>query len=257
MTPEPSPCWVSSCTTAGSSALATAATGSSPALICEGVTLTGMPGAEALALLEPRSRSCPRPKPAPTSSTTARAPATRREEPRRGGRSPLVGAGPPQDGPVPDGSGTGPVSAWPHGVAGRAEPQPGCCSVAVPAAPGPGTGPGPGPGAPAAGPDGPPPGPAALQPVPAPPWPQPVGAAPQLGPSSRLQGGPASCRPPSASGPRSGGACSWLEPPPGGVVASPAAPVCSVGCSSVGSWVPLAGVALGCQVSKLDIDRAS
>src|SRR6266542_1724548 len=192
MTPEPSPCWVSSCTTAGSSALATAATGSSPALICEGVTLTGMPGAEALALLEPQS---------------------------------------------------------------------GCCSVAVPAAPGPGTGPGPGPGpgpgAPAAGPDGPPPGPAALQPVPAPPWPQPVGAAPQLGPSSRLRGGPASCRPPSASGPRSGGACSWLEPPPGGVVAAPAAPVCSVGCSSVGSWVPLAEVALGCQVSKLDIDRAS
>src|SRR6266536_5712271 len=208
MTPEPSPCWVSSCTTAGSSALATAATGSSPALICEGVTLTGMPGAEALALLEPRSRKCPRPKPAPTSSTTARTPATRREERRRGGRSPLVGAGPPQDGPVPDGSGTGLVSAWPHGVAGRAEPQP-------------------------------------------------VGAAPQLGPSSRLQGGPASCRPPSASGPRSGGACSWLEPPPGGGVASPAAPGCAVGCSSVGLWVPLAEVALGCQVSKLDIDRAS
>src|SRR6266536_5413210 len=178
MTPEPSPWSVSSCTTAGTSALATAAMGSSPALICEGVTVTGMPGADALALPEPRSRSCPRPKPAPTSSTTARTPATSREDLRRGGRLPPAGAGPPQDGPLPDGSpvtdgpGTGLVSAWPQGGAGLAEPQL-------------------------------------------------AGPAPELGQPSRLQGEPAPCRPPAASWPQPGRACSWPGPSPGRVAASP------------------------------------
>src|SRR6266540_3030086 len=168
MTPEPSPWSVSSCTTVGSSALATAATGSSPALICDGVTATGVPGEapEALALLDPRSRSCPRPKPAPSSRTTATAAATRRELLRRGGRPPLPEVGPPQDGPAPEGcegSGIGRVSVSLQGGAPPPEAQDRCGSVTVPAAAGMG------PGAPGAGVDGPPPGPAPLQPLPAPP----------------------------------------------------------------------------------------
>src|SRR6266545_31467 len=166
MTPEPSPWSVSSCTTVGSRALATAATGSSPALICEGVTATGVPGAlpEALASLDPRSRSCPMPKPAPSSRTTARTAATSRKVLRRGGRSPLPVAEPPQAGPAPAGSGMGLVSASPHGGTVVPADHDRCGSVMVPAWDS-----GVGPGAPGAGADGPPPGPAPLQPPPAPP----------------------------------------------------------------------------------------
>src|SRR6266536_6564389 len=145
MTPEPRPCPVSSCTTEGSRAFATAATGSSPALICDGVTATGMPGPPepiALALELPRSRSWPSPNPAPMSSTTARTPATRRDVRRpRGGRSPppVGGVPQPQPGPAPDASGIGRVSPWLQGgavlAAPHAEPGDGQPSAVDPADP--------------------------------------------------------------------------------------------------------------------------
>src|SRR6266508_623758 len=175
MTPEPRPCPVSICTTEGSSALATAATGSSPALICDGVTATGMPDPPEITPASelPRSRSWPIPKPAPSSSTTATAPATRREVRRLAGGRPLpAGGGGPHPGPVPDGSGIGRVSSWLHGDA-----VPGAAQE--------------GPGAQLAGPPGAAPDPAPqLPPVPSG---SQLEAPPQLGSLSRSRGAPRLC----------------------------------------------------------------
>src|SRR6266540_4043342 len=206
MTPEPRPCPVSICTTEGSSALATVATGSSPALICDGVTATGMPAPlEAAALPLPRSRSWPSPKPAPMSSSTARTPATMREvRGPPGGRAPPSGAV-PHPGPAPEGSGIGRVSSWLQGGdslgAPQLEPGPEDGAPAPEAAPAEGqlSGADPvvGPGAPLAGPTGSPPDPAALQLAPVPPAPQ-LGRPPQPDSLSRSRGGPR----PSRGGPR-------------------------------------------------------